>query len=119
MSKTQIPLSLITDSPYQARIDTGDVKSLAETILEHGLRQIPEGRLVVDGKQPSYSQYTTAHEGEWYLEGDELAVVELATHRRADALQLLNDDDTVTDAELREAGLVPGYLPVDLQRLSD
>jgi ParB-like chromosome segregation protein Spo0J len=120
MSKTHVPLDQLRDNPHQARLDVGDVDGLAETILEHGLRQLPEARLLVDGKQPSYSSYTTAHDGEWYLKADDYAIAEIASgHRRAEAVRLLNADDTVTDGDLRAAGLVPGYLPVDLQRLSD
>jgi len=120
MSKTQVPLSQIRDNPHQPRIDVGDVESLAESILQHGVRQLPEGRLLIDGDQPSYSEYTTADSGTWYLDQDEYAIVELASgHRRTEAIRLLNEDDTVTDGDLKGAGLVPGYVPVDMQRLSD
>ncbi len=118
MSKTYVPLDQIRSNPHQSRLDIGDVERLAESILEHGLRQLPEGRLLVDGEQPSYSEYTEAHDGEWYLEEDQLAIVELASgHRRIEAVRHLNMDDTVTDADLEAAGLVPGYVPVDLQRI--
>jgi hypothetical protein len=47
-------------------------------------------------------------------------VAQLATgHRRVHAVQLLNDDDTVTDADLGKVGLRPGHVPVDLERLTD
>jgi len=44
MSKTHVPLDQTRDNPHQPRLDVGDIESLAETILEHGLRQLPEGR---------------------------------------------------------------------------
>jgi hypothetical protein len=118
MSKTYVPLTRIEDNPYQSRIDTGDVESLAGKILEHGLRQLPEARLIVDGEPPeSYTPYTHNENGEWWLDD---GVAQLATgHRRVHAVQLLNDDDTVTEADLEDAGLRPGHVPVDLQRLTD
>ena len=120
MSKTHVPLSIIRDNEHQPRLGVGDLDSLADSILEHGLRQLPEARLLVDGDQPSYSPYTTLHEGEYFVKEDSAAIVELASgHRRTEAIRLLNEDDTVTDAALRAVGLVPGYVPVDLQRLSD
>jgi len=119
MSKTHVPLDQLRDNPHQPRLDVGDIDSLAETILEYGLRQLPEARLLVDGEQPSYSAYTTTHEGEWYLEDEDTTLVELASgHRRVEAIRQLNLDDTVTDGDLQDAGLTPGYVPVDLQRLS-
>ena len=119
MSKTHVPLDQVRDNPHQPRLDIGDVNALAETILQHGLRQLPEARLIVDGTQPSYSSYTYAQDQTWYLEEDEMAVVQLASgHRRVEAVRQLNLDDTVTDGDLRDVGLTPGYVPVDLQRLS-
>jgi ParB family chromosome partitioning protein len=119
MSKTHVPLDQVRDNPHQPRVEIGDIEGLAETILQHGLRQLPEARLVVDGDQPSYSAYTYAKDGEWYLEEDEMALAELASgHRRVEAIRQLNLDDTVTDGDLRDVGLTPGYVPVDLQRLS-
>ena len=120
MSKTHVPLDQVRDNPHQPRVEIGDIEGLAETILQHGLRQLPEARLVVDGTQPSYSSYAYAQDQTWYLEEDEMAVVELASgHRRVEAVRQLNLDDTVTDGDLRDVGLTPGYVPVDLQRLSD
>jgi len=118
MSKTYVPLTRINDNPYQSRIDTGDVESLAGKILEYGLRQLPEARLIVDGEPPeSYTPYTHNEDGEWWLDD---GTAQLATgHRRVHAVQLLNDDDTVTDADLGKVGLRPGHVPVDLQRLTD
>lgn len=118
MSKTHVPLTRIEDNPYQSRIDTGDVESLAEKILEHGLRQLPEARLIVDGGPPeSYTPYTHNEDGSWWLDD---GTAQLATgHRRVHAVRLLNDDGTVTEADLEDAGLQPGYVPVDLQRLTD
>jgi len=127
MSKTFVPLTLITDSPYQARIDTGDTEGLADTILEHGLRQLPEARLLVDGEQPSsFSAHTEPQDfpspvrSAYAVPEKDSYEAQLASgHRRAQAVQLLNDDETVTDAALEEIGLPPGFIPVDLQRLSD
>lgn len=127
MSKTFVPLTLITDSPYQARIDTGDTEALAKTILEHGLRQLPEARLLVDGEQPgSFSAHTEPQEfpapvrSAYAVPEKGSYDAQLASgHRRAQAVQLLNDDDTVPDSALEEIGLPPGFIPVDLQRLSD
>jgi ParB-like chromosome segregation protein Spo0J len=118
MSKTYVPFTRIEDNPYQSRIDTGDVESLAEKILEHGLRQLPEARLIVDGDLPeSYTPYTHNEDGAWWLDD---GTAQLATgHRRVHAVQLLNDDDTVTDADLGKVGLRPGHVTVDLQRLTD
>jgi len=118
MSKTHVPLDQIEDSPHQVRIDTGDLKGLAQSILANGLRQLPEGRLMVDGEPPgSYTPYTHHEDGKWWL--DDGAAQLASGHRRAAAIQLLNDDETVTDAQLEGAGLVPGHVQVDLQRLSD
>jgi len=120
MSKTHVRLDQLRDNPNQPRIGTGDLEGLAQKILQYGLRQLPEGRLLVDDNQPSYTEYTYTQGSDWYLEEDEIAVVEIACgHRRAEAIQLLNDDATITDADLRGAGLTPGHVPVDLQRLSD
>lgn len=118
MSKTYVPLTRIEDNPYQSRIDTGDVESLAGKILEHGLRQLPEARLIVDGDSPeSYTGYTHNEDGAWWLDD---GVAQLATgHRRVHAVQLLNDDDTVTEADLGKVGLRPGHVPVDLEPLTD
>jgi len=125
MSKTHVPLDQIRDNPHQPRLDVGDVEGLAETILEHGLRQLPEGRLLRDSHvvTGSLTTHTRREEEGWFLEdgpeGTEVSVQLAAGHRRVEAVRLLNDDDTVTDADLRAAGLVPGYVPVDLQRLTD
>jgi len=127
MSKTYVPLALLTDSPYQARLDDGDVEGLAETILEHGLRQLPEARLLVDGEQPSsFSQHTEPQDFPAPVrsayavpERDSYEVQQASGHRRAHAVQLLNDDETIPDARLEEVGLPPGWVPVDLQRLTD
>lgn len=125
MSKAYVDLDRITDNPHQARLSIGDVEGLAETILKHGLRQLPEGRLLRDGHvvTGSLTTHTCREDGHWFLEdvpGSADTSVQLAAgHRRVEAVRLLNADDTVTDAELRDAGLVPGYVPVDLQRLSD
>ena len=119
MSKTHVPLDQVRDNPHQPRVEIGDVEGLAETILQHGLRQLPEARLIVDGEQPTYSKYTHNEDGEWYVIDDGYATAELASgHRRVEAIRQLNLDDTVTDAALRDVGLTPGYVPVDLQRLS-
>lgn len=121
MSKTHVRFEFVEDNPYQSRIDTGNVEGLAENILEHGLRQLPEGRLLVEGEQPSsYSKWTKTYEGEWLVPGDQRRVAELATgHRRVHAVRLLNDDDTVTEADLEEVDLIPGFVPIDLQRFTD
>jgi ParB-like chromosome segregation protein Spo0J len=125
MSKTHVPLDQIRDNPHQARLGIGDVEGLAETILKHGLRQLPEGRLLRDGHvvTGSLTTHTCREDGHWFLEdgpGSADTSVQLAAgHRRVEAVRLLNADDTVTDADLRSAGLVPGYVPIDLQRLSD
>lgn len=125
MSKTHVPLDQITDNPHQSRLDASKVEGLAETILEHGLRQLPEGRLLVEGEQPdSYSKWTNTYEENWILPGDERRVVQLASgHRRVEAVRMLRDDDTVTDSDLEEAGCLTThstvYVPVDLQRISD
>jgi len=119
MSKTHVPLDQVRDNPHQVRIGTGDLGNLAQSVLAHGLRQLPEARLLVEGEHwtGSYSQHTKQVDGEWRLTD---GVAELASgHRRAAAVQLLNDDDVVSKAQLTSMGLVPGYLPVDLQRLSD
>ena len=121
MSKTQAPLSQIDDNPHQARLGLSDVDSLAESILQHGLRQLPEARLLVDGEPASsFSGFTVREDGEWHVTKEENRTVELASgHRRTEAIRHLNADDTVTDADLRDVGLVPGHVPVDLQRLTD
>jgi ParB-like chromosome segregation protein Spo0J len=125
MSKTHVPLDQIRDNPHQARIGIGDVEGLADTILKHGLRQLPEARLLVEGEQPdSYSTWTRTYDGQWILPGDNRRVAQLASgHRRVEAVRLLRDDDTVTDADLEGAGCLVThstvYVPVDLQRLSD
>ena len=121
MSKTHVPLDQLRDNPHQPRLDIGDIEGLAETILQHGLRQLPEARLVVDGEHwtGSYSSRTKRVDGEWRLRDRESEVQLASGHRRVAAIQLLNDDETVTKAELANAGLVPGHAPVDLQRLSD
>lgn len=121
MSKTHVPLDQVEDNPYQSRIDTGDVESLAEKILEHGLRQLPEARPMIDGEVvESFSPHTVLKDDEWHLSDESGATAQLATgHRRVHAVRLLNDDSTVTDADLEGVGLHPGYVPVDLQRLGD
>ena len=119
MSKTHVPLDQVRDNPYQVRIGTGDLDNLAQSVLAHGLRQLPEARLLVEGEHwtGSYRSRTKQVDSKWRLTD---GVAELASgHRRAAAVQLLNDDDTVSKAQLTSVGLVPGYLPVDLQRLSD
>lgn len=123
MSKTYVPLGRIESNPYQSRIDTGDVESLAKKILEHGLRSLPEARLIAPSGDPvtgSLSRWTETKEKTWFLDDNHATTAELATgHRRVHAVRLLNDDDTLTEADLKDAGLRPGYVPVDLQRLSD
>lgn len=120
MSRTHVPLGQIEDNPYQPRMDVGDVESLAEAILKHGMRQLPEARLLVGGElAKSFTGHTGRVDDEWCVT-DENAVAQLASgHRRVEAVRLLNDDETVMDAEVEEAGLVPGYVPVDLQKLTD
>ena len=119
MSKTQVPLDQINDNPNQVRIDIGSVDSLAEQILEHGLRQLPEARILDDGEHVtgSFSAYCESVKGSWFLRKGE---AQLATgHRRVRAIRLLNADDTPTEQDLFDAGLRPGHVPVDLQRITD
>jgi ParB-like chromosome segregation protein Spo0J len=119
MSKTQVPLDQINDNPNQVRIDTGNVDSLAEKILEHGLRQLPEARILDDGEHVtgSFPAYCESVKGSWFLRKGE---AQLATgHRRVHAIRLLNADDTPTEQDLFDAGLRPGHVPVDLQRITD
>lgn len=126
MSKTQVPLSQIRDNPHQPRMDVGDVEGLADSILQHGVRQLPEGRLLRDNEPISGSITAYTHRedpGVWVVDHGPASAnttVQLASgHRRTEAIRLLNEDDTITDADLKGAGLIPGYVPVDLQRLSD
>lgn len=119
MSKTQVPLDQINDNPNQVRIDTGNVDSLAEKILEHGLRQLPEARILDDGEHVtgSFSAYCQSVKGSWFLRKGE---AQLATgHRRVRAIRLLNAEGTPTEQDLFDAGLRPGHVPVDLQRITD
>lgn len=51
MPVEQVPLELIDDNPYNPRkhYSQNKVKEMATSLLEHGLRQVPEGRRV-DGR---------------------------------------------------------------------
>jgi len=125
MSKTHAPLSQIDDNPHQPRMSVGDVDALADTILEYGLRQLPEARLVIeetpnDGPVKNLTPHTKRDDGAWQVKPDDRLRVQIASgHRRVEAVRQLNLDDTVTDQDLRDAGLRPGSVPVDLQHLTD
>lgn len=121
MSKTYVPLNRIQDNPNQVRIDTGDVESLADKILQHGLRQLPEGRLLVKGEQPSsYSKWTNTYEGKWIVPQDQRRLIQLASgHRRVEALRVMWNEEV----DLEELDVLithsEAYIPISIQRFSD
>jgi len=108
----------------------GEVESLAESILEHGLRQLPEGRVVLDDdsvvdEDTIRMKYTVIKRGRPTSRRllKEEPRVEISTgHRRREAVRLIqnwHDSGKVSEEELVEAGLEPGRVPVDLQQLND